>query len=43
MVVRIPKVAEVEMSLPQKMTLEATDDTIDRVEQLFGIGTTRFS
>ncbi len=42
-VVQIPKVAEVELSLPPKMTLEASDETVDRVERLFGIGATRFS
>jgi DNA polymerase III subunit alpha len=41
-IVKIPAVAEVEMKLPPKLTLEATDETIDRVEQLFGIGATKF-
>jgi DNA polymerase-3 subunit alpha len=41
-VVHIPAVADVEMRLPSGAKLEASDHTVDRVEQLFGVGSARF-
>ena len=43
MMVRIDQTAEVELNLPRSVMVDATDDVVDAVEQLFGVGVVRFS
>jgi DNA polymerase-3 subunit alpha len=40
--VRVDDAAEVEMNLPRRILIDATDRVVDEVEQLFGVGTVRF-
>ncbi|MEQ8984550.1 MAG: hypothetical protein RL846_41775, partial [Deltaproteobacteria bacterium] len=41
-IVHLDKTADVEMRLPASFMLAPTDEVVDRVEQLFGVGTVRF-
>ena len=42
LLVRLRDTAEVEMSLPESVKLQATDEVLDKLEQLFGVGAVRF-
>ncbi|MBX2812091.1 MAG: DNA polymerase III subunit alpha [Myxococcales bacterium] len=43
MMVSIDKTAEVELNLPRSVRVDATDEVVDAVEQLFGVGAVRFA
>lgn len=42
LIVHLAKTAEVEMKLPPTYMLAPTDEVVDRVEQIFGVGAVRF-
>lgn len=42
MVVKVPQTAEVDIDLPAHFSLEASDEVVDRVEQIFGVGAVQF-
>ena len=42
LVVKVPQTAEVDIDLPPRFSLEASDEVVDRVEQIFGVGAVQF-
>lgn len=43
MTVRIEDTAEVDLNLPKRILIDASDAVVDEVEQLFGVGAVRFA